>query len=66
MRLVRNDLNIYELRELGLRRLQYFFFIAFLACMIAVVWVPLMWFQLVGTAVLMLIAWAACKSGREK
>jgi energy-coupling factor transporter transmembrane protein EcfT len=66
MRLVRNDLNIHELRELGLRRLQYLFFILFLLCIIAIVWLPTMWAQIAGTAVLLLIAGAACKSGRER
>lgn len=66
MRLVRNDLNIHELRELGLRRLQYLFFILALVCIIVLVWFPEKWAQIVGTAVLLLIAGVACKSGRER
>lgn len=64
MRLVRSDLNIYELRALGLRRLQYFFFISFLLCIIACIWLPMYWPQIAGTAVLVLIAGGLCKSGR--
>lgn len=66
MRLVRSDLNIYEMRELGLRRLQYLFFILVLVCIIVLIWFPANWGQIVGTAVCLLVAGAACKSGREK
>lgn len=66
MRLVRSDLNIHELRLLGLRRLQYLFFILFLVCIIMLIWFPGYWLQIAGTAVCLLVAGAACKSGRER
>jgi hypothetical protein len=66
MRLVRNDLNIHELRLLGLRRLQYFFFILALVCIIVLIWYPGNWLQIVITAALLLVAGALCKSGRER
>ena len=66
MRLVKTDLNPYELRELGLRRLQYFFFSLVLVCIIVLIWFPTYWGQLVGTAASLLVAGALCKSGRAK
>lgn len=62
----RNDFNIHELRELGLRRLQYLFFILFLLCIIMLIWFSGYWLQIVGTAVCLLVAGAACKSGRAR
>lgn len=66
MRLVRSDLNLHEMRELGLRRLQYLFFILMLVCIIVLIWFPSNWGQIVGTAALLLVAGALCKSGRER
>lgn len=62
----KNTMNLVELRELSLRRLQYLFFSLMLVCIIILVWFPSHWVQIVGTAVLLLIAGAACKSGRSE
>lgn len=45
--------------------LQYIFWVAMLACMIALIWNPIHWMQIVATTVLLLFAGGACKSGRR-
>lgn len=45
--------------------LQCLFFVMALACMILIVWNPLNWLQIAVTIVLLLLAGAACKSGRQ-
>lgn len=69
-------MNLLELRnELVFRRehrrlvllltLQYIFWTVMLACMIALIWNPIHWIQIVATVVLLLFAGGACKSGRR-
>lgn len=48
-----------------LATLQYVFLTLMLACMIAVIWFPVYWFQLMATSVLLLFAGGACKAGRR-
>lgn len=58
-------MNIFERQALWLAGLQYLFLLAFVACMIVLIWMPGYWLQLAGTAVTLLIAGAVCKSGRS-
>jgi len=51
--------------QVWLAILQYVFFIAALACMIAIVWNLSEWIRIAVTVVLLLFAGAACKSGRR-
>lgn len=60
-----NSINRYEMAQLWLMRLQYIFFIAVLACMIVIVWMPMYWLQAAVTVVLLTIAGSVCKQGRQ-
>ncbi len=58
-------MDFIERRLVELRRLQYVFFTLALACMIALIWFFTWWLQIAGTTLLLLIAGAVCKSGRN-
>ena len=58
-------MNYIERQIFLLFILQVVFLVAMLACMIAVIWYPGNWVQLVATSVLLLFAGAACKAGRR-
>jgi len=53
-------------RQVWLTILQYLFWIAAVGVMIALIWNPLNWIQIVATVVLLLFAGGACKSGRSQ
>jgi len=52
-------------RQVLLMTLQYIFWTLMLCCMIAVIWNPSYWVQIVATVVLLLFAGGACKAGRS-
>jgi len=52
-------------RQVWLTTLQYIFWVAMVGCMIALIWNPIYWIQIVATTVLLLFAGGACKSGRS-
>jgi hypothetical protein len=52
-------------RQIWLTILQYIFWVAMVGCMIALIWNPIHWIQIVATAALLLFAGGVCKSGRS-
>jgi hypothetical protein len=59
---------VFQREHTRLRRLmtlQYIFFTSALGCMIALIWNPSYWVQIVATVVLLLFAGGACKAGRS-
>lgn len=54
-----------QVSHFWLMTLQYIFLTVAIACIIAIVWFPERWIPAAVTAVVLLIAGAACKSGRQ-